>query len=89
MKYRFCVSARPTIRVQTLFQQQIHTIAMERAKEKKQDPNTIWTEGSKLGSGGVGVGIAWYEEMVKSEQVARSRLVGEGSARREREENGE
>ena len=51
MKYRFCVSARPTIRVQTLFQQQVHTIAMERAKEKGQDPNTIWTEGSKLGSG--------------------------------------
>ena len=44
-------------------------IAMERANEKEQDPDTIWTDGSRLGSGGVGVGIAWYEEVPESEPV--------------------
>ena len=32
--------------------------AAERAREKEQDPNTIWTDGSKLENGGVGAGVA-------------------------------
>ena len=40
------------------------------AREKERDPDTIWTDGSKLDSGGVGAGVAWYEEvdMVSKEQ---------------------
>lgn len=37
--------------------------AMEKAKEWEHNPGTIWTDSSRLDSGGVGVGIARYEEV--------------------------
>ena len=42
--------------------------AIERPTEKEKDPDTIWTDGLRLESGGVGAGIAWYEEVAESEQ---------------------
>ena len=60
---------------------------IERARDKEQDPNTIWTDGSKLESGGAGAGVAWYEEVAVSEQegsvVFSSRGFGMAGQRRE------
>ena len=37
--------------------------AIERARGQEQDQDTVWTDSSRLDSGGVGLGIAWYEEV--------------------------
>ena len=54
--------------------------AMEEATIQERNPEMVWTDGSRLGGGGVGVGIAWYEEVSESEQGP-----GEVSAEQERE----
>ena len=41
--------------------------AMESARLQERDPDTIWTDGSRLASGGVGGGVTWY---------GRSRSIG-------------
>lgn len=37
--------------------------AVKEAQQFCRDPNTIWTDGSRLVNGGVGGAIAWYEEI--------------------------
>ena len=60
--------------------------AIEGAREYERDHDTIWIDGSKLDSGGVGVGIAWYEK-VKEEglqglvQIDRKGELGKGVRR--------
>ena len=37
--------------------------AVREAQEYGRDLNTVWTNGSRLDSGGVGGAVAWYEEV--------------------------
>ena len=37
--------------------------AIREAAGKEKDPDTIWTDGSRLDDGGVGARVAWYEEV--------------------------
>ena len=82
------VDLPPTYRKQDKDKGESTRAAIEGAREYKRDHDTIWTDGSKLDSGGVGVGIAWYEE-VKEEglqglvQIDRKGELGKG-ARREK-----
>ena len=48
-------------------EEQIRTV-LEEASRKEQDPDTIWIDGSKLENGGIGAGVAWYEEVAASKQ---------------------
>lgn len=43
--------------------------AVEEARGFERDPDTIWTDGSRLASGGVGGAIAWYEEVTVEEDA--------------------
>lgn len=61
--------------------------AMEIGNRMEGDLDTIWTDGSKLEKGGVGAGVAWYEEVTSSgqqEKVVFNRR-GFGTAGRRRE----
>ena len=60
--------------------------ARERAEAQGRGPYTIWTDGSKLGHGGVGVGIAWYEEVPAPEAVGSVLVSRRGFARQGKEE---
>ena len=54
--------------------------AMRQATSQGEDQDMIWTDGSRLGNGRVGVGVAWYEE-VKEEgkiDVDRRAVYGVG-----------
>ena len=62
--------------------------AMEEAIKKELDPNTIWTDGSRLDNGTVGAGVAWYEEVVESERGMREKVRGGVSVRPGRERKG-
>ena len=42
-------------------------LAVEEAKLYERDPDTVWTDGSRLGSVGVGGGVAWYEAVTAVE----------------------
>ena len=46
--------------------------AIEEAGKKERDPDTIWTDGSKLESGGFGAAVAWYKE---KESAPRGSMV--------------
>lgn len=54
---------------------------MERVMGQELDPDVVWTDGSKLGSGEVGVGVAWYEEVLGSEQVGSVSVSRRGFCR--------
>lgn len=41
--------------------------AEEEATRKEKDPDTIWTDRSRLEDGGVGAGVAWYEGVAGEE----------------------
>ena len=61
-------------------------LAIERARGQERDPNAIWTDGSRLDSGGVGARIAWFEEVADGTPpvvVSRRGFLGAGE-RRER-----
>ena len=62
--------------------------AMEKAKEKEQGPDTIWTGGSKLEGGGVGAGVAWYEEETSEQGRVMSERRGFSTAGQKKERTG-
>lgn len=45
--------------------------AVKTWREHDGDPNAIWTDGSKLESGGVGGAVTWYEEV----ELQQARLL--------------
>ena len=48
--------------------------AEEEARTMVGDANTIWTDGSRLEDGRVGIGVAWYEHK-KEGEVSEERLI--------------
>lgn len=51
------------------------------ARRQERDPGTVWTDDSRMESGGVGVGMAWYEEVADGEppvSVSRRGVVKAG-----------
>ena len=58
--------------------------AAEEARIQEHDPDTMWTDGSKLGGGDVGCGVAWYEEVKTAEPpvlIGRRGVLGIGERR--------
>lgn len=61
---------------------------MEKAVRQLHDPDTLWTDGTRLDSGGVAVGVVWYgkvEEVAEGgSPVITERRGSSKAARRER-----
>lgn len=53
---------------------------MKKAIGQTHDPNAVWTDGSRLSSGGVGVRVAWYEEVAEDEPPVITRRRGSSKA---------